>query len=56
MGSEFGKELYGMASRPDVKKVLELGTWKGGGSSLCLAKGLRDTSGFMITVEAFQVR
>jgi predicted O-methyltransferase YrrM len=54
MDTAFGKELYKMASRADVKLVLELGTWKGAGSSTCIAKGLRDTSGFLITVEAFQ--
>lgn len=54
MKTPFGKTLYNLAKQDDVKLVLELGTWKGGGSTMVLAKGLKETSGFMITVEALE--
>lgn len=43
MGTSFGQALYSLAKQSDVKKVLEIGTWFGGGSTLCLAKGLKES-------------
>lgn len=40
LGTEFGIQLLKLASRLDVTRILEIGTWEGGGSTLCLAKGL----------------
>jgi hypothetical protein len=36
----FGRELERLAQLPGMRLMLELGTWYGGGSSLCLARGL----------------
>jgi hypothetical protein len=47
----FGKRLYELARQEDVQLFLEIGTWKGGGSSLCIAQGLNETSGHLITIE-----
>jgi len=54
MGTEFGRVLYGLTKQNDVDLVLELGTWNGAGSSVCLGTGLAETSGFLVTVEAIE--
>lgn len=43
MTTNFGKELNRIAQLPDVHLVLEIGTWFGGGSSWCIAQGLRSS-------------
>lgn len=43
-GTSFGAALSAIASLPEVKRVLELGTWYGGGSTVNLARGVRDTA------------
>lgn len=48
-GSKFGDKLTELAR--EAKVIVEIGTWKGGGSTWCLAKGLSDFS-WLITVEA----
>jgi hypothetical protein len=51
--SSFGIALYSIAARDDVHMVLEVGTFRGCGSSLVLAKGVLDSNnGCLITVEA----
>ena len=53
MQTSFGKELNRVARQSDVHLVLEIGTWFGGGSSWCIAQGLK-TSGngkWLITME-----
>ena len=42
-GSAFGEALFGVARRPDVKIVVEIGTWSGMGSTKCLIDGLIDS-------------
>ena len=39
--TSFGQELHRIAMLPEVHLVLEIGTWYGGGSSWCIAQGLR---------------
>jgi len=41
-GTSFGTALHAIASRPEVHRVLELGTFYGGGSTPDIASGLRD--------------
>lgn len=43
-GTSFGAALSAIASLPDVKRALELGTWYGGGSTVNLARGVRDSA------------
>jgi hypothetical protein len=43
-GTSFGAALSAIASLPEVKRVLELGTWYGGGSTVNLVKGVRDSA------------
>lgn len=40
--SNFGKCLYNMVLREDIKTVVEMGTYGGLGSTLCIIKGLID--------------
>ena len=56
----FGRELNRIARLPDVHLVLEIGTWFGGGSSWCIAQGLRSSMAtsarpdkWLITMEMF---
>lgn len=46
-----GSTLYELAKRPDVREVLEIGTWNGQGSTYCIACGLAETSGRLTSVE-----
>jgi hypothetical protein len=57
----FGRELNRLAKLQTVHLVLEIGTWYGGGSSWCIAQGLRESIGdektpdkWMITLEMFE--
>jgi len=43
-GTSFGTALMTLASKPEVKRALEIGTWYGGGSTVHLAQGLRDSA------------
>ena len=43
-GTSFGAALSAIASLTEVKRVLELGTWYGGGSTVNLARGVRDSA------------
>ena len=43
-GTSFGAALSAIATLPDVQRVLELGTWYGGGSTVNLGKGVRDSA------------
>lgn len=47
--SPFGRVLTDLASQSE--NILEVGTWKGGGSTRCIAEGMRKGSVF-VTVEA----
>ena len=55
----YGRALQQLASQEDVRLVLELGTWNGGGSSLALARGLKESAArqgvrkLLVTTEAF---
>tara|TARA_B110000208_G_C11783516_1_gene434734 strand:+ start:136 stop:1566 length:1431 start_codon:yes stop_codon:yes gene_type:complete len=40
MNSQFGKEIYSIASLPDVRNIIETGTWNGQGSTICLMNGI----------------
>ena len=42
-GTSFGAVLSALARRPDVYRVLEIGTWFGGGSTTNLARGIRES-------------
>ena len=50
-GQPFCRSLANLAAQPHVELALELGTWKGGGSSLCMGKAFARTAGRLITVE-----
>jgi hypothetical protein len=53
MATSFGRELNRLARLPDVRLVLEIGTWYGGGSSWCIAQGLTEGK-WLITMEMFE--
>lgn len=52
-GSLFGDTLTDLASKS--KTIVEIGTWRGQGSTLCLANGLNDPSQRMWTVECDKI-
>lgn len=41
MGTEMGQFLYNLAKSPDTKRILEIGTWNGLGSTLCIQQGMK---------------
>ena len=53
MSTSFGRELNRLAQLPEVRLVLEIGTWYGGGSSWCIAQGLGEGK-WLITMEMFE--
>jgi len=53
MATSFGQELNRLAKQPNVRLVLEIGTWYGGGSSWCIAQGLAPGK-WLITMEMFE--
>jgi hypothetical protein len=53
MSTSFGRELHRLAQLPEVRLVLEIGTWYGGGSSWCIAQGLTEGK-WLITMEMFE--
>lgn len=53
-GSKFGDKLTELAR--EAKVIVEIGTWKGGGSTFCLWKGLQSESQWMITMDAERER
>lgn len=51
LGSSLGDTLCELAREGGVSKCLEVGTWNGEGSTLCIATGLAETSGVLFSVE-----
>lgn len=49
-GSKFGDKLTELAR--EAKVIVEIGTWKGMGSTYCLSSGVQKPSQFMFTLEA----
>lgn len=42
MNSTFGKEVYNMCKRENVKNIVEVGTWNGEGSTVCIMNALME--------------
>lgn len=54
-GTSFCTALKQLANRQDVHRFLEIGTWYGGGSSLCIAQELAKRNGTKLyTIEMFE--
>jgi hypothetical protein len=51
LGSGLGTALFELARLPEVQTALEVGTWNGEGSTLCIASGLAETSGRLYSIE-----
>ena len=41
--SRLGETLYEIAKQPDVKTIVEIGTWNGAGSTRCIIDGIKDS-------------
>lgn len=52
LSGRIGATLNEIARRPEVEKVLEIGTFDGEGSTYCLAEGLSHTTGRLHSIEA----
>ncbi|MBE0476555.1 MAG: hypothetical protein IBX62_05605 [Coriobacteriia bacterium] len=50
-GHDFGDALYEVASRPEVRKCLEVGTLHGDGSTWVVAQALARSSGLLHSIE-----
>lgn len=52
-GSKFGDKLTELAR--EAKVIVEIGTWKGQGSTLCLFNGIKERpDAFLFTIEAYR--
>lgn len=54
LGGHIGSTLNEIARRPDVERVLEIGTYDGEGSTYCIADGLFRSTGRLRTIEVDQ--
>ncbi|KAG2386505.1 hypothetical protein C9374_002249 [Naegleria lovaniensis] len=56
MDTTFGKALYRLSKQNDVRIVLEIGTWFGGGSTQCIARGLQESGRdkLLYTIELYE--
>ena len=52
LSGRIGATLNELARRPEVEKVLEIGTYNGEGSTYCLADGLSRSTGRLRSIEA----
>lgn len=56
MNSQFGKEIYSIASLPDVRNIIETGTWNGQGSTLCVMNAIiNKNNSILYSIEANKV-
>lgn len=51
MDSNAGKWLHSISSRNDVKTIVEIGTWHGGGSTNCIYQAIKNTDKKLISLE-----
>lgn len=49
--SNFGKILKTIAQRVDVKSIVEIGTWNGLGSTLCILESIQNKEAAFISIE-----
>lgn len=49
--SNFGKALKTIAQRADVKNIVEIGTWNGLGSTLCILESIQNKETTFISIE-----
>lgn len=42
-GTEFGELLYQIVIQPDIKTIVEIGTWNGCGTTKCIIDGIKDS-------------
>lgn len=53
MNSQLGKEIYSIASLPHVKNIIEVGTWNGQGSTVCVMNAIiNKTNSILYSIEA----
>ena len=52
-GSLLGELIYNTVSQPNIKVIVEIGTWNGQGSTQCVIDGLKNKSDFkFISIES----
>jgi hypothetical protein len=51
LDSALGQTLYALAHESGVEVCVEVGTWNGQGSTLCIARALSESSGHLISIE-----
>lgn len=54
LGSPFGNLIYDLAKRKDVRTIVEIGTWNGLGSTLCVLEAIKDQGKSFTTVELYK--
>ncbi len=52
-GSALGELIYKLAKREDVTNIVEIGTWNGLGSTMCVADAIKGTNKRFITIEMY---
>lgn len=54
IGTNLGDHIYKLAQRKDVNTIVEIGTWNGLGSTLCVLEAIKNTNKVFMTIEAYQ--
>ena len=54
IGTNLGDHIFRLAQREDVNTIVEIGTWNGLGSTLCVLEAIKNTNKVFTTIEAYQ--
>lgn len=54
LGTSAGNLIKKLSERPDVNTIVEIGTWNGLGSTICVLSGIKKTKKKFISIELYQ--
>lgn len=55
LGTNLGDHIFRLAQRPDIQTIVEIGTWNGLGSTLCVIEAIKDNRNkVLISIEAYK--
>ena len=51
LNDEAGSYIFNICKREDVQTIVEIGTWNGRGSTLCIYEAIKNTEKKLISLE-----
>ena len=52
MNQDFGHKIYDICKNPKIKTIVEVGTWNGQGSTVCIMNGIINKNAVLYSLEA----